>query len=850
MRTARAEHVDDPGREPGPARPDAAPARVDDLGREPGPARPDAAPVRVDDLAWWAGAALDETFDPIVLASPEPDAHAPTRLVVVYANAAALAWGKRSGFGMGLGSELTAGVRGAQLLEAFLTGHALVLDGVQAAPGSATFRFIDLRATRLGDQLLVTWHDVSRRFEAERERAAAQARFEAVLRNHPDPAMLALPVLDDDGAPVDLRAWYLNRAAREWGIDEGTRLGAQLGRTDSVDLLTMGLEVVRTGHPAVVDDVRVVAEDGSSRWVDLRAVEIDGGLIASWRDVTARHAADEALTASEERFRLAFDDAPVGMAIAQLDEVGLRYVKVNGTYAAMLGMEPVQMEGRLGTEFAHPDDRARDEELLAGLRAGDRTGYRRDKRLVRADGETVWVRMSAAPAFVDGGPQYVITHVEDITERRAVEAELERRALYDSLTGLANRTLLMDHLAQTTRTMARTGGRAAVLYLDLDHFKDVNDTLGHAAGDDLLREVSTRITDVLRADATAARIAGDEFVVGSLVADDLSAVRIAERLHAAIIRPILLGTREIVVRPSIGVATTTDPTTSGDDLLRRADLAMYHAKHRGADPWALYDDDLHALAVGRLAVEEDLRTALRDDGFRLLYQPVVSLPEGTIVAAEALLRLEHPERGLLSPAEFIDVAEDSELIVPIGGWVLQEATRQLARWQEIRPGTQMSVNVSPRQVRHLAVRDQVVSALAASGLRARDLHLEITERVLLDANEDMLAELRDITSEGCGLAIDDFGTGYSSLAYLTRFPVTQLKIDRSFVSGLGRREQDTAVVEAIIGLARALGLVTVAEGVETAEQLGLLKEMGCTRAQGYLIGRPMTGERLTALLEE
>ncbi len=796
---------------------------------------------------WWLGA-LDQTLDPVVLAVADPPGTPPakaTRIVVSWANAAAYAWAAEVGLDLASGADLTDGPRGARLLEVLRTGATLSLEGIPAVPGTSG-HLIDLRAARLDDHLVISLRDVSRRFAAERERASAQARFRAMLHQHPDPAMLALPVLDGD-VVVDLRVWYLNSAAQDWGLVEGQRIGVRLTELGQQTLATTLLDVVRTGRPAEVEAVEIHSGDGW-RLVDLDAVEVDGALLVSWHDETARLTAERALAASEERFRLAFDDAPVGMAISELSGGSLPYLQVNEAYASMLGFTPEQMIGRHGPDLTHPDDRGRDEELLAALRKGKAPAYRRDKRLRRADGSELWVRMSASAAFAEGRPRYVITHVEDITARRAAEAELERRALYDPLTGLANRILLTDHVAQTGRALERTGGRLAVLYLDLDHFKDVNDNLGHQAGDDVLREVAARITRTVRADATTARIAGDEFVVGTRVADDLSAVRIAERLHAAIVRPIRIGTRELVVRPSIGVATTAHPALGPEDLLRRADLAMYHAKHRGADPWALYDDALHALAVGRLAVEEELRQALRSSGFRLLYQPIVSLPDGAVTGAEALLRLMHPDRGLLGPASFIEVAEDCELIVPIGGWVLQEATRQLAHWQTEHPQTQVSVNVSPRQVRHLAVRNQVLVALDAAGTKPEDLHLEITERVLLDANDEMLTELRDVTTDGCGLAIDDFGTGYSSLAYLTRFPVSELKIDRSFVAGLNRREEDRAVIEAIIGLSRSLGLRTVAEGVETTEQLGLLKEMGCGYAQGYLLGRPVPSQRLSALL--
>jgi diguanylate cyclase (GGDEF)-like protein/PAS domain S-box-containing protein len=795
----------------------------------------------------WAGAALDETLDPVIVAHPEHRDGQLVDFVVDYANPAALTWGTDLGAVLDPGTSLSRAPRFPTYVEVFTTGSPVLLSAVPSGEGPAPGRFVDLRVTRVSDRLMVAWRDVSERVAAERGMAEAEARFAAVLENHPDPSMLAQPVTDDDGVVTDLRVWFLNRAARDWGATPGARLGERLAGRGQRDLFDAYLEVARTGRPMARDGVPITS-GGEDRLIDVRAAAVDGAIVATWRDVTDRRRIEQAVQESEQRFRLAFDDAPVGMAITDVTAEGsARYVQVNRAFAAMLGLTPGQMIGRSGADFTHPDHRELDASRLARP-SGRLVARQVEKRMVRADGSTLWVKESAAPAALDGHPTYVISHLEDITERRAAEAELERRALYDPLTGLANRVLLLDHLEVAARELRRSGGQVAVLYLDLDHFKDVNDTLGHAAGDEVLREVADRVVGVLRPDATAARLAGDEFVVATRVQDDLTAVRIAERLHAAIVRPIRAGAREIVARPSIGVATSDDPDLHPDDLLRRADVAMYHAKQRGTEPWALYDDDLHALAVSRLAVEEDLRTALARSWFRLHYQPVVDLTDGRVVAAEALLRLDHPERGLLRPAEFLDVAEDCQLVVPIGGWVLGEATRQLAQWQQVRPDMVVSVNISPRQVRHLVVRDQVRAALRDAGTDPHDLLLEITEPVLLDADAATLAELRDVTSEGCGLAIDDFGTGCSSLANLTRFPVTEVKIDRTFVAGLGVRERDTAVVAAIIGLAETLGLGTVAEGVETAEQLAVLRELGCRRAQGFHLGRPMTGDELGALL--
>ncbi len=552
----------------------------------------------------------------------------------------------------------------------------------------------------------------------------------------------------------------------------------------------------------------------------------------------------------EAWFRMAFDNAPVGMLVASLapGHEG-EIVLVNRALAQLLGTTADALVGRHAPDLSSPDDQPPDRLVIGELVAGTRGSYQREKRMRRADGSDVWVRVTVTLVSTDGSPAFALAHVEDTTDRRSVEDELARRALYDGLTGLPNRVLLVDELTLAVARTTQADGPMAVLYLDLDHFKDVNDTLGHAAGDEVLRQVARRLGDVVvgQSQTIAARLAGDEFVVVSRVVDAASARALAARLHAAISVPMAIGDRAVVARPSIGIALAGSASDAAESLLRRADAAMYHAKHRTREAWALHDATLDALAARRIAVEESLRTALATDGFRLLYQPIVDLNDGRLVAAEALLRLEHPTQGLLAPDAFIDVAEDSDLILPIGEWVMDEATRQLARWQQRRHQLRVAVNVSARQVRHLVLADLVRAAVARSGIDPADLHLEITERVLLEANDDVLAQLRAVAELGCELALDDFGTGYSSLAYLTRFPVTALKIDRSFVAGLGTSGESTAVVEAILGLAEALGLGTVAEGVETAEQRETLREMGCEYAQGYHLGRPMSAAAFSEL---
>ncbi|MDT0165788.1 EAL domain-containing protein [Actinotalea sp. AC32] len=675
-----------------------------------------------------------------------------------------------------------------------------------------------------------------------------QERAHAALENLVDPVVVVRAVRDDRGVVGAFVVVHANAVAAGRGLTEGTLWVAPDGGPGVGAQFDRYVDAVDHGRAFVLDAVPV-AGTRARRYADLRVVPLaDDELLVSPRDVTAHRAADREREHSELRFRSAFDGAPVGMVIVSLEpgQEGT-VLEVNQALADIVDADPADLVGRSCYDFLHPDEVAPVRLETADMAAGRRKGYQHEKRLLRADGSWAWVRATASAVARDGVPAYVIEHVEDITARRRAEAELARRALYDPLTGLANRVLLMDRLGSAVQAAERDGAVLAVLFLDLDRFKDVNDTLGHTAGDDVIRELAGRLARLAPLPSTVARLAGDEFVLALRVADDEEATRVAERVVRDLARPVMVRGFRLVVQGSVGV-TTTRGGTEPEDLLREADLAMHHAKGGGPRRWALYDEPMHRLALERLDIEESLRRALAHDGFRLLFQPIVDTADGRIVSAEALLRLEHPTRGLLGPESFIGVAEGSDLIVPIGRWVLEEACRWLARWVEVAPDMQVTVNVSTRQVSHLALADQVADATRVSGADPSHLLLEITEHVLLDAGDDAARELARVTDAGPRLAIDDFGTGYASLSYLKRFPVSVVKIDRSFVNGLDRPGEDTAIVEAVIGLARTLGLGVVGEGVETAGQLAALQRLGCGRAQGFHIGRPMTGAELGALL--
>jgi len=425
-------------------------------------------------------------------------------------------------------------------------------------------------------------------------------------------------------------------------------------------------------------------------------------------------------------------------------------------------------------------------------------------------------------------------------------------ATHDQLTGLANRALFHDRLEQALAAAKRSRQRIAVLFVDLDGFKGINDTLGHAVGDGLLRGISRRIASCLRETDTAARLGGDEFaVLLTNLAAEIDAATVARKLLAVLSEPIHFRRQSIGVRCSIGISTFPRDASGPEEILKRSDTAMYHAKERGGGRFEFYTEDMNAAIQRRTALEDRLRTALDEDGFVLHYQPQFDLTRGRIIGAEALLRWRHPELGLVSPSHFLPIAEETGLIVPIGDWILRTACEQDAAWGRAgHRGLRVAVNVSSQQFLEAGFADVVRKALEESGLPPVCLELEITESSLLRDVEVTVNTLRRLKDLGVRLAIDDFGTGYSALAYLKRLPIDSLKIDQSFVRALTTDPADATITETIVQLAGGLNLTTIAEGVETLEQLLLLGSYGCNRMQGYLFGKPVPPETFVQWLDD
>ena len=472
----------------------------------------------------------------------------------------------------------------------------------------------------------------------------------------------------------------------------------------------------------------------------------------------------------------------------------------------------------------------------------------------RKDGSDFFNEMYVAPVRDgDGAVTHFVGIQNDVTERRALEEEMEHRASHDPLTGLPNRAMFVERLGQAVARKARSGRHVSALFMDLDNFKDVNDSLGHEAGNQLLVAVAKRLRGCLRNEDTLARFAGDEFVV--LVEDEAGgsvAAQLAERLLECLDTPFSLAGERVFVSASVGVAPhgPSDPDR-GEALLGRADAAMYEAKRLGKARYATYDPAIQARRRSRLRMVNDLRAALEREEFVLQYQPKVDLKTGAVDHVEALARWHQPRRGLLLPAEFIPLAEETGLIVPLGRWVLEEACAQVRCWQDLHPRTQpvvANVNLSAKQFRQPDLAAEVAEVLEKTGLDPACLELEITERVLMEDAPATGAVLEKLKALDIKVAVDDFGTGYSSLSYLKRFPVDTLKIDRSFVSGLGTDLEDEVLVSGVLGLAHALGLRVVAEGVETEQQVASLKKIGCDLAQGYYFFRPLSNVAATPVL--
>jgi diguanylate cyclase (GGDEF)-like protein/PAS domain S-box-containing protein len=504
-------------------------------------------------------------------------------------------------------------------------------------------------------------------------------------------------------------------------------------------------------------------------------------------------------------------------------------------------------------ERIHADDAAHVQRSFDAMT--DQEHLIQEYQFRHANGEYRWLRDELRLVRDESGTAVeFVGYLVDITQRKELENQLTKLAYHDSLTGLANRTLFRDRVEHALARVGRTASKVAVLFLDLDEFKTINDSLGHAEGDRLLVATAARLLSATRGCDTVARLGGDEFAI--LLEDvrhDGDAIVVAERISDAMRRPVLVAGKEVFVNTSIGIARCSRDE-SADALLRNADLAMYMAKRHGKGHWRVFEPAMHAAARERLELEADLRIALERGEFHFLYQPVIELDSGRIIGAEALIRWEHPQRGTVPPLAFIPVAEGTDLIFALGRWGVTEACRQAQAWDEAgllaaggKPMTVM-VNLSARQLQQSGLASHVAAALLETGIEPSRLVLEITESAVMQQTDATLAMLHALHEMGVEIAMDDFGTGYSSLSHLQRFPIDCLKIDRSFVNGLGTNRNDSALVRTVVALGHTLALRTVAEGIETEQQRDTLIGLGCEYGQGYLFAKPMPPDQLAELL--
>ncbi|MGB8509646.1 MAG: EAL domain-containing protein [Pyrinomonadaceae bacterium] len=562
---------------------------------------------------------------------------------------------------------------------------------------------------------------------------------------------------------------------------------------------------------------------------------------------------DKTLNDSSERFRSAFNYAAIGMALVSSEG---RWLQVNRSLCQILGYTDQELMGSDFLTITHPDDLPTALSNISQLLKGKVPTSQMEKRYIHKLGHEVWVHWSVSlvrDAYTNA--VHLIFQIQDITDRKLAEQQLHHDAFHDALTGLPNRALFMDHLKLSIARAQRNDKLMyGVLYLDLDRFKIINDSLGHTIGDQLLVGIADRLKKNLRPGDTVARLGGDEFVI--LIEDiieEQEAIHVAERIQKELATPFALSGREVFTTVSMGIAPSTTGYERAEDILRDADTAMYRAKSLGKARYEIFDKAMHARAINLLQLETDMRRAIEREEFFIHYQPIVALQDFNLRGFEALVRWQHPERGFISPMDFIPVAEETGLIVPLGEYVLREACKQMRKWHRMFPSDPamfMSVNLSSKQFSQSDLISTVDHVLKETGLNPHSLKLEITESVVMENIETATQMLRELRDLGVTLSIDDFGTGYSSLSYLHRFPIDTLKIDRSFVTRMTENNENVEIVRTIVVLAQNLGMDVVAEGVETNDQLALLRKLGCENGQGYFFSKPVSHEGAEKIISE
>ncbi len=605
------------------------------------------------------------------------------------------------------------------------------------------------------------------------------------------------------------------------------------------------------------EEYRIVRPDGSIRWVSVNAFPVrdDSGKVNRFvgiaEDITQGKLAKLAMLKSEEQFRLTFEMAPIGMAITTING---QLKKVNQALCEALGYKEQELLKLSLADITYPEDlelyQTQQEALLENKGSDFQIETRyisHDLRIVDTILKVVIVRDSKGQAL------HFNNQIVDITERKHMEKQLLHDALHDSLTGLPNRALFMDRLDhELKRAKTNPDYVFAVLFLDLDRFKVVNDSAGHLVGDQLLVEIARRLEKSVNFTDTVARLGGDEFtILLENIHNIQNAIAVAKKIDLALRIPFNLQGYELFTSASIGIALSSEGYNKPDEIMRDADLTMYSAKEQGRARYEIFNSSLHERAITRLQLETDMRHGIEREEFLIYYQPISCLETGKLAGFEALARWKHPTRGIVSPGEFIPVAEETGTIIPLGTWILQKACQQMQLWHEKYPhksSLQISVNLSGKQLREASLLEKIDSILQETGLSAKHLKLEITESSLIENMEVATQTLLEIKSRDIKLSMDDFGTGYSSLSYLHRFPVDILKIDRSFVQDIQINKGNYAIVKAIVTLAHVLDMEVIAEGIEDTYQLDQLKLLNCEYGQGYYFAKPLNQQEAEELI--
>jgi diguanylate cyclase (GGDEF)-like protein/PAS domain S-box-containing protein len=620
------------------------------------------------------------------------------------------------------------------------------------------------------------------------------------------------------------------------------RSGRELVHPDDLPILQQD---AMAGH-----EFRLLTRDGQYKWMrsSLQRLEENGepaGVRGILVDITERKRAEDALRASEERYRNLVNTAQD--AIYTVSPKG-ELTSLNAAFKTLTGWAPEEWIGKSFAPIVHPDDLSVALDVLKRVLGGETASF--ELRIKSKSGDYLIAEFSAAPLVEDGRITGLLGVGRDVTEKRKAQETIRQLAYHDGLTGLPNRALFEDRLQVALAQAQRQRQMVAVMFLDVDRFKLVNDTMGHSGGDILLKSVAEELSGAIRDGDTVARVGGDEFtLLLPAINGEGDAVVVAERILETIKHPRFVEGQEFSVTTSIGITIFPQDGSDVDTLLRNADTAMYRAKERGRDNFQLYTPAMNAAVMQRLSLENDLRHAVERGELLLHYQPVADVTSGQIVGAEALVRWDHPQRGRLEPDDFISLAEETGLIVPIGQWVLREACLQARAWQDAGfAPVRLGVNLSARQLHHKGLVNLVTEVLDESGISPDWLQLEITEGDVMSNVEFIIGVLHRLRGMGVSISVDDFGTGYSSLSYLKRFPIDSVKIDRSFVRDLATDPSDAAIVTTVISMARNLNLRVVAEGVETNEQLDFLRRRACDEYQGYLVSRPVPGQAFTRLM--